>query len=91
METINEVLKKSILYELLGAEGIAELRSKVIDVIVDTIRSDFEQNEKYILSPEDISSDIYDDIKNEVLAEIKDEYKERVKTHVDKKFKELGI
>lgn len=57
--------------ELLGAEGLAELRSKVIDMIVDVIRSDFEHSECYLCSPEDIASDIYDDIKNEVLAEIR--------------------
>lgn len=36
--------------ELLGAEGLAELRSKVIDMIVDVIRSDFEHSECYLCS-----------------------------------------
>lgn len=77
--------------ELLGEDGVAELRSKVIDMIVDVIRKDFEYSEGYLCSPEAIASDIYDDIKNEVLAEIKNEYKARVKAYVDKKFEELGI
>lgn len=77
--------------ELLGTDGVAELRSKVIDMIVDVIRSDFEHSECYLCSPEDIASDIYDDIKNEVLAEIKNEYKARVKAYVDKKLTEVGI
>lgn len=77
--------------ELLGAEGVAELRSKVIDMIVDIIRSDFEHSEDYLCSPEDISSEIYEQIKNEVITEIKDEYKTRVKAYVDKKLTEVGI
>lgn len=77
--------------ELLGAEGVAELRSKVVDMIVDVIRSDFEHSGDYICSPEDIGFEIYEQIKNEVIAEIKDEYKTRVKAYVDKKFTEVGI
>ena len=77
--------------ELLGAEGVAELRSKVIDMIVDVIRSDFEHSGDYLCSPEDISSEIYEEVRREVLAEIKDEYKTRVKAYVDNKFKEIGI
>lgn len=77
--------------ELLGAEGVTELRSKVIDMIVDIIRSDFEHSEDYLCSPEDISSEIYEQIKNEVITEIKDEYKARVKAYVDKKLTEVGI
>lgn len=91
METINEVLKKSILYELFGAEGVVELKNRIMDVIVEQIRSDFYDADSFIISPEDISQDIYEEVKDEVLSEIKEEYKKRVRACVDKKFEGLGI
>lgn len=91
METINEVLKKSALHEWFGEECITELKNRIIDTIVEQIRSDFYNADNFIISPEDISQDIYEEVKNEVLSEVKEEYKKRVRACVDKKFEELGI
>lgn len=82
---MDEKLKNSLLYEFLGTDGMAELRSKVIDVIIEDIRNGFQESDTYIFSPYDVGEELYDTIKDKIIAEVIDEYKEKVRANIEKR------
>lgn len=83
------VLNGTVLQDFLGAEGVDELRNKVIELIVDQIRDELSQSYTYIISPDDISNDIYKEVLDGIVEEIKVEYKEKVAEAVQKRLNGL--
>lgn len=75
--------------ELFGAEDVKELKSKIIDVIVDTVSSDLKDSYTYIISPDSIAEAIGEDIVKEAMNEIKEEWKEKIKEYANKKLEEM--
>ena len=91
MNEIEKAIENSALYKIFGAEGIQELRSKLIETVVDEVKKQFAESSDYIVDPADIAESLYDEIKNEVISEVKDELKERVMERFNKKFDEMDI
>lgn len=91
MSTGINVLENTILAQLLGAEGIEELRTRVIDIIVEEIRDQLRDSSNYIISPDDICNEIFDRTVNDLYEEISSEYKQKVSEAVQKKLETLGI
>lgn len=48
MTKIEKELNNSVLAELLGAKGIEELRSKLIDIICEEVRDQLQNSANYI-------------------------------------------
>ena len=69
----------SKILDLFTEEDMAELKKKVIDVIVEEVRQDIRDSYTYVISPDNLCEEIQDQILNEVVNEIKEEYKECVK------------
>lgn len=85
------VLDDTVLANFLGVDGIEELRSKLIDMIVEEVHEQLQQSSDYIISPEDIANDLYADVIEDIKEEILAEYKEKVSEAVEQKMKGLGI
>lgn len=86
MTKIEKELNNSVLAELLGAKGIEELRSKLIDIICEEVRDQLQSSANYIVSPDDISNDLYEEIINVVKESVMEEYKEKILTQIEGKF-----
>lgn len=87
----NEVLDNTVLSQFLGADGVEELRTKIIDVIVEEVRDQLKQSSSYIISPDDICTEIFDRVVNDLYEEISTEYKKKVSEAVEKKLAGLGM
>lgn len=86
-----DCLNNSVLVELLGADGVEDLRAKIIDVIVEEVRDQLRDSRNYIISPDDICTEIFDRTVNDVYEEISAEYKQKISEAVEKKLVGLGI
>ena len=58
---IEKEISKTPLYSLLGADGIGELKSRIIDIICDQVQKDLRDSSYYLIDPDDV---------NETLGEI---------------------
>lgn len=47
---IEKEISKTPLYSLLGADGIGELKSRIIDIICDQIQKDLRDSSYYLIS-----------------------------------------
>lgn len=86
-----KVLEDTVLAQFLGAEGIEELRTKVIDMIVEEIRSQLRDSSHYIVSPDDICVEIFDRAINDIYEEVSSEYKKRISDAVEKKLNMMNL
>lgn len=86
MTNLEKELNKSVLAELLGIEGISELRSRLVDIICEEVRDQLQGSSQYIVSPDDISNDLYEEIIDIVKESVIEEYKEKVLEKLDGKF-----
>lgn len=86
-----KVLEDTVLAQFLGAEGIEELRTKVIDMIVEEIRSQLRDSSSYIVSPDDICTEIFDRAINDIYEEVSSEYKKRISDAVEKKLNMMNL
>lgn len=91
MDKIEEAIENSALYKMFGAEGVQELRDKLIEVVVDEVKDQLAESDYYIVDPNDIAESLYDEIKNAVIREVKDELKAKVVEHFNKKFDEMEV
>lgn len=73
------------LTQFLDVDGVTELKSKVIDMIVDEIRTQLHESSNYIISPDDIANELYEDVLKKAKEEIILEYKEKIKEIMSKK------
>lgn len=77
LECIEREISKTPLYSLLGADGIDELKHKVIDIICDVVKSDLKGSCYYLISPEDVNRTVGIKIIDEAVEELKEEYKKK--------------
>ena len=51
---IEKEISKTPLYSLLGADGIGELKSRIIDIICDQVQKDLRDSSYYLISSDDV-------------------------------------
>lgn len=88
-ERIENKISETPLYSLFGADGIDELRHRVIDIICEQIREDLSQSSYYLIDPDDINETLGKNVVQEAVDEIKDEWKDRLKEYMSKKLEEM--
>ena len=49
---IEKEISKTPLYLLLGADGIGELKSRIIDIICDQVQKDLRDSSYYLIDPD---------------------------------------
>ena len=91
MNKIEKAIENSALYKIFGAEGIQELRDRLIEAVVDEVKNQLSESGDYIIDPNDIAKSLYDEVKDAVIREAKDELKARVMECFNKKFDEMDI
>ena len=89
LDHIENEISKTPLYGLLGADGIAELKSRIIDIICDEVQRDLHSSSYYIISPDDINETLGKTVINEAVEEIKAEYKDAVKNYMAKQLEKM--
>lgn len=87
-EKMDNVVKESMLEQFLGSENMEDLKKKIANVIVNQIKDDFSENSYYLLSPDNVAQEIYDDIVEDVKEEIRPIIKERI---LQKALQEYGL
>ena len=88
-EYIEKEISKTPLYSLLGADGIDELKHRIIDIICEQVQSDLRDSSYYLIDPDDINETIGENIVQEAVDEIKAEWKDRIKDYMGKKLEEM--
>lgn len=87
-EKMDDVVKESMLGQFLGAENIEDLKKKIVNVIVDQIKEDFEESSHYLIAPDDVADTIYREVVEEAKAEVKPIIKGKI---LQKALKEYGL
>ena len=87
-EKMDNVTKESMLGQFLGSENMEDLKKKIVNVIVNQIKDDFSENSYYLLSPDNVAQEIYDDIVDDIKEEIRPIIKEKI---LQKALKEYGL
>ena len=82
---IESEISKTPLYSLLGADGIEELKSRIIDIICAAVKNDLRDCHYYIISPDDINATLGENIIDEAVEELKAEYKDKIKEYMASK------
>ena len=85
LEYIENEISKTPLYGLLGADGINELKHRVVDIICDAIKSDLISSHYYLISPDDVNVTLGENIIDEAVEELKAEYKDKIKEYMASK------
>lgn len=86
---IEKEISQIPLYGLLGADGIDELKHRIIDIICERVQSDLRDSHYYIISPVDINETLGENIVQEAVDELKDEWKDRIKEYMNKKLEDM--
>ena len=89
LNTINEAIEDTVLGKLLGTNGVDELKSRLIDTIVEEVRSQLHGSYEYIISPDYMCEILQDEVVDKVIDEIKEEYKNCIKEAANKKLNGL--
>ena len=89
LEYIENEISKTPLYGLLGADGIDELKRRVIDIICDAIKNDLRDCHYYLISPDDVNETLGENIIDEAVEELKAEYKDKIKEYMASKLEAM--
>ena len=89
LDYIEKEISKTPLYSLLGADGIDELKHRVIDIICEAVKNDLRDNHYYIITPDDVNATIGENIIDEAIEELKEEYKGIIKDYMASKLDEM--
>lgn len=89
LEYIEKEISKTPLYGLLGAEGVDELKHRIIDIICEQVQRDLRDSSYYLISPDDVNESLDNNIVQEAVDEIKNEWKDRLKEYMSKKLEEM--
>lgn len=85
---IEKEISETPLYSLLGADGIGELKSRIIDIICGQVQKDLRNSPYYLISPDDINEAI-EDIVQEAIDELKEEWKDKLKEYMSQKIEAM--
>lgn len=73
-ERITEDLRgNGVLFQFLGAENVERLKREITDAIIDQVKNDLRESYDYIISPDDMVSDIVDDVMKAAKEKIRPE------------------
>lgn len=86
---IEKEISKTPLYSLLGADGISELKSRIIDIICDQVQSDLRTSAYYLIDPDDVNETLEENIVNEAVDELKKEWKNKLKEYMSQKLEAM--
>lgn len=86
---IEKEISKTPLYLLLGADGIGELKSRIIDIICDQVKSDLRDSSYYIISPDDVNETLGENIVQTAIDELKEEWKDKLKEYMSQKLEAM--
>lgn len=86
---IENEISKTPLYSLLGADGIGELKSRIIDIICDQVQNDLKDSHYYLISPDDVNETLDNNIVQEAIDELKVEWKDKLKEYMSKKLEAM--
>lgn len=89
LKYIEQEIGKTPLYSLLGADGIDELKKRVIDIICDEVQRDLRNSSYYLISPDDVNETIGENIVQEAIDELKVEWKDRIKEYMAQKIEAM--
>ena len=74
---------------MLGADGISELKSRIIDIICDRVQKDLRDSSYYLISPDDINETLGENIIQEAIDELKEEWKDKLKEYMSQKLEAM--
>lgn len=86
---IENEISKTLLYSLLGADGIGELKSRIIDIICDQVQNDLKDSHYYLISPDDVNETLDNNIVQEAIDELKEEWKDKLKEYMSQKLEAM--
>lgn len=86
---IENEISKTPLYSLLGADGIGELKSRIIDIICDQVQNDLKDSHYYLISPDDVNETLDNNIVQEAIDELRVEWKDNLKEYMSKKLEAM--
>ena len=89
LDHIENEISKTPLYSLLGADGIEQLKNRIINIICDVVENDLRNSHYYLISPDDINDTIGKNIIDEAIEELKEEYKDKIKEYMVTKLDKL--
>ena len=58
---------------MLGADGIEQLKNRIINIICDVVENDLRNSHYYLISPDDVNDTIGKNIIDEAIEELKEE------------------
>lgn len=87
-EKLDNVVKESMFEQFLGSENMEDLKKKIVNLIVNQIKDDFEESRSYLISPEDVGDAVYTEVVDEIKTEVKPIIKEKI---LQKALKEYGL
>ena len=85
---MDEVIKESMLEQFLGAENMEDLKKKIVNVIVNQIKDDFDESTHYLIAPDDVADAVYREVIDEIKSEVKPIIKEKI---LQKALKDYGL
>lgn len=86
---IEKEISKTPLYSLLGADGIGELKSIIVDIICDQVQKDLSTSAYYLIDPDDVNETLGENIVNEAVDELKEEWKDKLKEYMSQKLETM--
>lgn len=87
-ERIEERLRHSVLMDFLGADHVEELKTRIVDAIVEQVVYDLSHAYEYIIDPDDIA----EEIKNSTIKSATTKIQPIIEQQVTKKImNDLGI
>lgn len=88
---IEKEISKTPLYSLLGADGIGELKSRIIDIICNQVQEDLRDSLRsyYLVDPDDVSETLGKNIVQEAINELKEEWKDKLKEYMSQKLEAM--
>lgn len=70
----SEIDGNGVLFQFLGVENVERLKKEITDAIIQQVINDLHESYEYIISPEDIVSDLIDEIvydaKNKIRTDV---------------------
>lgn len=89
LEYIEKEISQTPLYSLLGADGIDELKHRIIDIICERVQEDLKDSQYYLIDPDDVNETLGENIVQEAVNEIKAEWKDKIKEYMSKKLEDM--
>lgn len=75
---LDEVVKESMLEQFLETENMEDLKKKIVNVIVNQIKEDFDGSSHYLIVPDDVTDAVYREVVDEIKSEVKPIIKEKI-------------